>query len=687
MAEKKLRELVVALGDIKKKAEIAGLNLGQLEQAKRKTSAENADLLRQLQELENQANLLVKTKTGLAHQLEEMQGVADHEAGERASLLGKYRNLEHIVDGLRENLSDESVSKDNLAHQVSKAEGDADFHRRKYENEGLAKIEELEMSKIKLQARLTENLNIIEQSNHKQVQLEKRKVKLQADASEMNQMLDQAQIMNSAMEKKAKQYDRIVGEWKHKVDGLSADLDGAQNETRLVSAELFKSKNAYEEALIQLDEVRRENKALSIEIKDIMDSITEGGRSIHEIDKVRKHLEAEKLELEAALSEAEGVLEQTENKVLRAAYELDQVKKEIAHRIEEKEVEFASTRKNFAKALDGMQTALESETKAKVELQRQKRKLEADVVELSTNLEHANAANNESQKGIKKIANHIRETQAMFEEENHNKTAEQDRLLTGERKCNSTSNALEEAKTALEQADRNRRLVDNELADTNETLSELTCTNQAVSATKHKCEGEMKNIGADLDEMSAEAAMSEEKAKRAMVDAARLANELRSEQDAAMLLERDNKLLEAQIKDAQNRCDEAEQNALKGGKKAVTTMESRIRELESELNAENRRCSDAQKNLRKSERHVKELAYCQDEDKKNHERIQSMIDNMQNKIKSYKKQIEEAETIAALNLSKYKQVHATLSIRTEEAEAAEHAMARARAKSSSVAPQ
>ena len=154
-----------------------------------------------------------------------------------------------------------------------------------------------------------------------------------------------------------------------------------------------------------------------------------------------------------------------------------------------------------------------------------------------------------------------------------------------------------------------------------------------------------------------------------------------------MLLERDNKLLEAQIKDAQNRCDEAEQNALKGGKKAVTTMESRIRELESELNAENRRCSDAQKNLRKSERHVKELAYCQEEDKKNHERMQSMIDNMQNKIKSYKKQIEEAETIAALNLSKYKQVHATLSIRTEEAEAAEHAMARARAKSSSVAPQ
>merc|ERR1719158_948206 len=143
-------------------------------------------------------------------------------------------------------------------------------------------------------------------------------------------------------------------------------------------------------------------------------------------------------------------------------------------------------------------------------------------------------------------------------------------------------------------------------------------------------------MGHDLDEMVAEASLSEEKAQRAMVDAARLAEELRQEQDLAMALERDKKLLEAQVKDAQNRLDEAEQNALKGGKKAMAKMETRIRELESEMDAENRRCSDAQKNLRKSERHIKELAYQQDEDRKNHERMQGLIDQLQGKIKSYK---------------------------------------------------
>merc|ERR1719209_1241939 len=119
------------------------------------------------------------------------------------------------------------------------------------------------------------------------------------------------------------------------------------------------------------------------------------------------------------------------------------------------------------------------------------------------------------------------------------------------------------------------------------------------------------------------------------------ADELRCEQDLAMNLEKDKKLLEAQCKDAAQRADEAEVNALKGGRKAMIKMETRTSELESELDAESRRFSDVNKNLRKSERTIKELTFASDEDKKNHERMQALIDQLQGKVKSYKKQIEE----------------------------------------------
>merc|ERR1711926_57715 len=147
-------------------------------------------------------------------------------------------------------------------------------------------------------------------------------------------------------------------------------------------------------------------------------------------------------------------------------------------------------------------------------------------------------------------------------------------------------------------------------------------------------------------------------------------------------------LLECQAKDMQIRLDEAEVNALKGGKKAMSRMETRIRELESELEAESRRFADSQKNLRRTERRIKELTHAADEDRKNHERMQALIDQLQGKVKSYKKQIEEAEEIAALNLAKYRKVAGALGDAEASADANEQALARmrARARSASLGP-
>ena len=71
-----------------------------------------------------------------------------------------------------------------------------------------------------------------------------------------------------------------------------------------------------------------------------MEQISEGGRSIHEIEKQRKRLETEKFELETCLGDAESALEQEENKLLRLSLEVNQVRADIEKRIQEKEEEF-----------------------------------------------------------------------------------------------------------------------------------------------------------------------------------------------------------------------------------------------------------------------------------------------------------------------------------------------------------
>merc|ERR1712223_1138544 len=126
-AEKSHRNLMNSLNELGKKVEESNLNLGDIENNKKKMASENADLLRALQELENGANMLSKAKLSLADQLEEARAVADNEAKERQLLLGKYRNAEHEVSGMKDHYEEEVSSKENLARQLNKARQEADL--------------------------------------------------------------------------------------------------------------------------------------------------------------------------------------------------------------------------------------------------------------------------------------------------------------------------------------------------------------------------------------------------------------------------------------------------------------------------------------------------------------------------------------------------------------------------------
>ena len=83
------------------------------------------------------------------------------------------------------------------------------------------------------------------------------------------------------------------------------------------------------------------------------------------------------------------------------------------------------------------------------------------------------------------------------------------------------------------------------------------------------------------------------------------------------------------------------------------------------------------------------MTYAADEDRKNHERMQGLIDQLQLKIKTYKKQIEEAEEIAAMNLAKFRQAQCNLGDAQERADLNEQALAKckARGRSASIGPQ
>jgi len=475
-------------------------------------------------------------------------------------------------------------------------------------------------------------------------------------------------------EKRGKNFDKVLGEWQAKASDLSSEVEASQNECRNYNSELFRVKAAHDESIEQLDVVKRENKNLADEIKDLLDQLGDGGRSIHELDKQRRRLEVEKEELQSALEEAEGALEQEENKVLRAQLELGQVRQEIDRRVAEKEEEFQNTRKNHERAMDSLNASLEAEQKAKCEALRVKKKLEGDINELEIALDHANKANTEGMKTVKRYQGQLRDSIQAYESEARLRQQIAEQVGIAERKAASLSAEMEESRALLDSAERGKRQLEVELSDARNSVNEMQTINSKEMAVKRGLEGSLHTVQAEIDALMQAAKNSEEKAKRAMVDAARLADELRAEQDHTAAESRNKRALESQMAELESKMSEAEEAAIRSGKSALGKMEIRVRELEMELGNVQVRTSENYKGHQRAERKVKELVFQQEEDRKNQDLMSELATKLQAKIKTYKQQIEEAEEIAALNLAKFRKAQQEFEETEERAKMADGAM-------------
>ncbi|XGW09174.1 hypothetical protein V3C99_011464 [Haemonchus contortus] len=687
--EKLAKQFELQLAELQAKCDEQSRQLQDFTSLKGRLHNENGELSRQLEDAESQLNQFSRLKSQLTSQLEEARRTADEEARERQTLAAQAKNYQHEAEQLQESLEEEIESKNEIMRQLSKANAEIQQWKARFEGEGLIKADELEDAKRRQAQKINELQEALDAANSKIASLEKTKSRLVGDLDDAQVDVERANAFASALEKKQKGFDKVIDEWRKKVDDLSAELDSAQRDSRNTSTELFKAKNALEELHEVVEGLRRENKSLSQEIKDLTDQLGEGGRSVHEMQKIIRRLEIEKEELQHALDEAEAALEAEESKVLRAQVEVSQIRSEIEKRIQEKEEEFENTRKNHQRAMDSMQASLETEAKGKAELLRVKKKLEADINELEIALDHANKANADAQKNLKRYQEQIRELQLQVEEEQRQRDEIREQFFNAEKRATLLQSEKEELLVSNESSERARKQAEYEAADSRDQANELSGQVASLSAAKRKFEGEIQAIHADLDETLNEYKASEERSKKAMADATRLADELRQEQEHSQHIDRMRKGLEQQLKEMQVRLDEAEAAALKGGKKVIAKLEQRVREVESELDAEQRRYQEANKNLGKADRRVRELQFQVDEDKKNFERLQDLIDKLQNKLKTQKRQIEEAEEVANLNLQKYRQIQHQLEDAEERADCAENSLSKMRAKSrtsSSVAP-
>ncbi|XP_074081215.1 myosin-8 [Macrotis lagotis] len=682
--EKLSRSLEDQVSELKNREEEQQRLVNELTAQRARLQTEAGEYSRQLDEKEILVSQLLRGKQAFTQQVEELKRQLEEEAKAKNALAHALQSSRHDCDLLREQYEEEQEAKAELQRALSKANGEVAQWRTKYETDAIQRTEELEEAKKKLAQRLQEAEEHVEAVNAKCASLEKTKQRLQNEVEDLMIDVERTNAACAALDKKQRNFDKVLSEWKQKYEETLAELEASQKESRALSTELFKMKNAYEESLDHLETLKRENKNLQQEISDLTEQVAEGGKQLHELEKIKKQVEQEKCELQASLEEAEASLEHEEGKILRIQLELNQVKSDIDRKLAEKDEELEQFKRNHIRIVESMQSTLDAEIRSRNDALRIKKKMEGDLNEMEIQLNHANRQATEAIRNYRNTQVLLKDTQIHLDDALRGQEDLKEQLAMVERRANLLQAEIEELRATLEQTERSRKVAEQELLDASERVQLLHTQNTSLINTKKKLESDVSQFQSEMEEVIQESRNAEEKAKKAITDAAMMAEELKKEQDTSAHLERMKKNLEQTVKDLQHRLDEAEQLALKGGRKQIQKLEARVRELEGEVESEQKRNAEAVKGLRKHERRIKELTYQTEEDRKNILRLQDLVDKLQAKVKSYKRQAEEAEEQSNVNLSKFRKLQHELEEAEERADIAESQVNKLRVKSREV---
>ncbi|XP_034551947.1 myosin-7B-like [Notolabrus celidotus] len=669
--EKMCRVFEDQLNESRGRADELQRQLTEVSAQKARAVTETAEYSRRLEERDAMISQLQRSKAGVSQNFDDLKRQLEEESKARVSLAHAVHSSRHDCSLLKEQLEEEQEGRAELQRALSKANSQVVQWRTKYETDAVLRIEELEDAKKKLVVKLQTSEEAVESSHAKCSSLEKTKLGLQTEIEDLVVELERSNSAALALDKKQRNFDKILGDWKLKFEESQTDLEASQRESRNLSTELFKLKNSYEEALDQLETIRRENKNLQDEILDLTDQISLGGKTIYELERTRKILDVEKSDIRAALEEAEGTLEHEETKTLRFQVDLQQMRTEIERKISEKDEEIENLRRSNQRSLETMQANLEAEVRSRSEAVRLRKKMESDLNEMEIQLGHANKQAAENQRLIRHLQTQVKEQQVDLEDKVHLTNQLREQIVLLERRCSLMTAEEEELRGVLEQTDRIRKMAEHELVEVSEKANLLSTQNAGLVNNKRKLEADVSLLSGEVDEAVLESRSAEEKAKKAITDAALMAEELKKEQDSSNMLERMKKNMISTVKELQVKLDETEQMALKGGKKQLYKLETKVRELHTELMVEQKKSEEYQKGVRRYERRCKEMMYQTEEDRKTLLRMQDLVEKLQTKVKGYKRQAETAEEQVSCTSVRFRKVQHELDDAEERADIAE----------------
>merc|ERR1712066_452353 len=332
------------------------------------------------------------------------------------------------------------------------------------------------------------------------------------------------------------------------------------------------------------------------------------------------------------------------------------------------------------KALDRV-AALEKElSKLKAEVEGIKKKMAITITELEMALDASNKSNGQLQMTTKGQAEKIMQLSGAYDDVNKKLSASVQQYDVTIKRLTMIETEL---KTVTNNYNNSVKVVkdyEGKMAALNRQVADLTGAHGNLTQFKVKIEKDLAAVTRDYNDIARELKLADDRANKASADAGHFESLLREEQTKLVKIDNAKKSLENELRSLSVRIEEIETNSVATSKRTIQKMEIRITELEEMINAEKKSHAVTMTELQTKTRQIKELVLQSEEDRKNIIILQESLDKLNEKIKMYKRQLEEQESISNANIMRVKKFQRELESSEARAEEAESTLSQFRSR-------
>merc|ERR1712106_1048376 len=581
-------------------------------------------------------------KNKFASQMEELRRAADQEARNRNAAETKITSLERNIKTLMVEIEELRQVKINLEGSIGKWQAENADWKKKYENEARLRVEEGDALKKKFTLEITTLTDALHNLEQRLKAAENAKAKLTSEVSVLVEDFEHSQVVIKELTAKLGSSDKTCNDLAIKLREMTNLYEKADRDSKARAQDVVKMGN-------EMDRVRMANESLT-QVKA----------------KLEDELKSFKTEFEA-LKKRFADLDRDNRKVVHEREELaraykksDDEKAKALSQVQLLEKELAKMKAEFEKTFGG----------ARSEYEVNKKKMSITITELEMSLDASNKGNAQLQNTCKIQNDKIMQLTSAYEDVN--------RKLGGSvQQYDVTIKKLTELDVAYKKitVDYNKSLTiikdyELKLNGFNGKMNELTSANNQLMMVKTKLEKEFGQVSKDYDDIARELKLADDRANKAGSDAHHFESLLREESAKLVKIDQAKKSLENEVRSLSVRIEEIETNSVATSKRTIQKMEVRIEELEIMINNEKKSHSVTMTELHTKTRSIKELILQSEEDR-NIIILQDSLDKLNEKIKMYKRQLEEQESISNSNIMRVKKFQRELESAENRAEEAE----------------